>query len=502
MGTITQTRVIYPVITPRDKENSCILVPPLSETKGQVNSLTPCPMAIRLAIRPARVDGASPTTTTPRSLPALHVDQVKPALDTLTRDVTACNGVVSPLCPMPTTPGRPSSPAPCLPSVSPAQIALGSPRTVTPPPLQSQAESPVNARQSPAPSRMSPSNLLLSSTRRFLFDEGVKEEEGQFDDAKEGETCELPKLHPSKQPLPPSPSPSPLLSSSLSQVDQMVQRILLTKCQTSEVSAGSVSPDAAATAVSSLEAPKCLPDQGLDDASPLDAPAQRDSPNTLSTSSCSNVKLMEPSPLVYTQLPPNAGRGTLIKHLFAPHGAFAAPRMVCSPLAPKESMMACNTPGSLPLPSLLPQMYIRPMTMDLGRPSSSSPVNTPIQAALDQVTSPQQKPSIFAEQSIPKDLTLLKPYSVPLPLPRTSPVMPVLDETPVEPAPLPMDSENDLPLNSIRMAELLNAHLPKDVSLMPIIISGPGLKESGTAMKLLVSALKLLRCHYRQSQNQ
>ncbi len=53
-----------------------------------------------------------------------------------------------------------------------------------------------------------------------------------------------------------------------------------------------------------------------------------------------------------------------------------------------------------------------------------------------------------------------------------------------------MDSENSLPLNSIPVAELLNAHLPEDASLMPIILSGPGLNESGTTMKLLVSAPK------------
>ncbi len=178
---------------------------------------------------------------------------------------------------------------------------------MTPPLLQSQAESPVNAQPSPAPLRMSPSNLSLFSSRRSLFDEGVEEEEGQFDDAEEGKTCELPKLHPSKQLLPPSPSPSPSPSSSPSRVDQMVQHILLTKCQTSGASTRSASPDAAAAAASSLEAPKCLPGQGLDDASPLDASAQRDSPNALSTSSHSDVKLMEPLPLKYTQLSPNAG---------------------------------------------------------------------------------------------------------------------------------------------------------------------------------------------------
>ncbi len=80
--------------------------------------------------------------------------------------------------------------------------------------------------------------------------------------------------------------------------------------------------------------------------------------------------------------------------------------------------------------------------------------------------------------------------------------MPVLDETPVELAPSPMDLENDLQLNSIPVAELLNAHLPEDASLMPIIISGPGLKESGTAMKLLVSAPKLPRRRNGRSQNQ
>ena len=142
------------------------------------------------------------------------------------------------------------------------------------------------------------------------------------------------------------------------------------------------------------------------------------------------------------------------------------------------------------------------MTMDLSHLPLSSPVNTPIQAALDRVTSPQLRPSVFTDQPIPKELTLPKPYSVPLPLPWTSPVTPVLDEAPVESMPSPMDSENDLPLNSIPMAELLNTYLPEDASLMPIIISGPGLKESGMVMKLLVSTPKPPRHRYRQSRNQ
>ncbi len=65
-----------------------------------------------------------------------------------------------------------------------------------------------------------------------------------------------------------------------------------------------------------------------------------------------------------------------------------------------------------------------------------------------------------------------------------------------------MDSENDLPLNSIPVAKILNTHLSEDASLMPIIISGPGLKESGMVMKLLVSAPKLPRRRYGWSRNQ
>ncbi len=124
---------------------------------------------------------------------------------------------------------------------------------------------------------------------------------------------------------------------------------------------------------------------------------------------------------------------------------------------------------------------------------------TPVQAALDQVTSPQWKQP-FVERSIPEDLSLPKPYSVPLP--RTSPVTPILDEPSTEPVPSPADSENDLPLNSIPVAELLNAHLPEDASLMPIILSGSGPQASGTAMKLLVSAPKRSRRRYGHSRNQ
>ncbi len=353
-----------------------------------------------------------------------------------------------------------------------------------------QAESPTPVRQSLASPQTSPNELSLISSRCSLPGEEAEEEEGQFDDAEEDEICDLPKLHPSEQPLPPSPSPSPMPSPSPSRVDQMVQRILGTKHPISGASTHDASPDIVAAAVNHLKAPLCPEDQGLDDTNPVDTSIQGDSPSALKDSSPNNVQPMEPSPLKYVQLPPKAGRGTLIKQLFAPHGAFAAPRMVCPPPVPRESTKACTAPGPLPLLPLLPRSYIRPMTMDLGHLPSSSPVRTPIQAALDWVTSPQPRPSVFADQPIPKELTLPKPYSEPLPLPQTLPVTPILDEAPVEFIPSPMDSENDLPLNSIPMAKLLNTYLPEDASLMPIIISRPGLKESGVAVKPLVSAPK------------
>ncbi len=132
------------------------------------------------------------------------------------------------------------------------------------------------------------------------------------------------------------------------------------------------------------------------------------------------------------------------------------------------------------------------MTIDYGRLSLPSPapssVDTPIQAVVNQVTSSQSRLSIFADQPIPKELTLPKPHSMPLPW--TLPVTPIFDEAPADSPPLPMDSENDLPLNSIPVDELRNAYLPEDASLMPIVLSRPGLQKSGTAVKLLVSTPK------------
>ncbi len=123
MGKIIHTHVIYPIITLRDKESSCISVPPFSETKGQVNSLMLCP----LAARPVRVDRTSSTTTTPRGLPMPHADQVEPVPDIPTRDVAASDCAASPLHPTPMTPRQSPLPTPCVPSVLPMRSTPGSP---------------------------------------------------------------------------------------------------------------------------------------------------------------------------------------------------------------------------------------------------------------------------------------------------------------------------------------------------------------------------------------
>ena len=123
-GKIVCTHVIYPVITPRDKESSCILVPPLSAAEGQVNSLMPCPSAMKSEC----MDGNLSTTTTPRDSPTPHADQVEPAPDILTRDVATSDGVVSPPHQMPTSPRQTPLPAPHVSLVSsPTRSTLGSP---------------------------------------------------------------------------------------------------------------------------------------------------------------------------------------------------------------------------------------------------------------------------------------------------------------------------------------------------------------------------------------
>ena len=79
---------------------------------------------------------------------------------------------------------------------------------------------------------------MRTSPRDSLLDEGCEGEEGQFDAAEEGELCTPQGLHPSEQPLPPSPSPSLMPSPVPSQVNQLVQRILELKRSVA------VSPDA------------------------------------------------------------------------------------------------------------------------------------------------------------------------------------------------------------------------------------------------------------------
>ncbi len=199
---------------------------------------------------------------------------------------------------------------------------------------------------------MFPGVLLQTSSRCSLSGEGLEDEEGQFDDAEEGEIGDSPMLHPSEQPLPPSPSPSPMPSPIPSRVDQMVQRILGTTRPIPGPSTQDMSPDIVDVAVSHSDAPLCLKKQGSNDATPMDMSTQGDSLNALD-SSPDNDQPVELPPLKYIPLPPNAGRGTLIKQLFAPHGAFAGPRMVCPPPVSRESVKAGAVSRPLTLPPLL-----------------------------------------------------------------------------------------------------------------------------------------------------
>ncbi len=201
MGKIVHTRVIYPVITPRDKESSCILVPPLLEAKGQVNSLTPCPLAMKSEC----VDGTSSTTTTPRDPPTPCADQVEPVPNIPMRDVAASDGVVSPPYQTPMSPRQTPLLVPRVSLVSsPMRSTPGSSRGETPSSSQLQAETLTPAQQPPVSPRMSPSALSQISPCCSLSGEEAEEEEGQFDDAEEGEIRDSPRLHPSEQPLPPS----------------------------------------------------------------------------------------------------------------------------------------------------------------------------------------------------------------------------------------------------------------------------------------------------------
>ncbi len=115
-GKIIQTRVIYPIIIPKE-ENVCISVPPLSETKGELNSLVPSPLATK------SVDGNTSTTTTPRGpptpLPTPSADRVTPvpAVEPV-RDIADSNDV-RPSPPWTPTPPRWIPLTALMPSTSP-----------------------------------------------------------------------------------------------------------------------------------------------------------------------------------------------------------------------------------------------------------------------------------------------------------------------------------------------------------------------------------------------
>ncbi len=119
-GKIVCTRIIYPVVIPKEKESICISVPPLSETKGQINSIVPSP----LAVKPVHVDGTTSTIMTPREppmptpTPMPCADQVEPVLAEPTRDVADLDDVVSSPRRTPTPPRQTPAPS-TLPILSP-----------------------------------------------------------------------------------------------------------------------------------------------------------------------------------------------------------------------------------------------------------------------------------------------------------------------------------------------------------------------------------------------
>ncbi len=260
-GKIVRTRVIYPVIMP--KENDCISIPPLSEAKGQVNSLVPSP----LAMKPEGEDGITSTVTTLRELPAS--DQMEPVPAELMRDVADSDGAVSPPHQTPTPPRQPS--ALRTPSISPlTRDFLDSPRK----------EISDLPRLAPAQSSSSP-DVLPSSRASSCFSsgEGTEREEGQFDDAEESDVGDSQQLHPCEQPLPPSPSPSPTPSPVPRRVNQLVQRILETRHSISDDQA--VSPDIVAVVPDCPETSLCPDEQDADDVTPMDTSVQGEAPSVL-----------------------------------------------------------------------------------------------------------------------------------------------------------------------------------------------------------------------------
>ncbi len=332
-----------------------------------------------------------------------------------------------------------------------------------------QADLSASTRLLSVPPQPSP---LRSPPHDSLLGEGCEGEEGQFDDAEESEPGTPPRLHPSEQPLLPSPSPSPMPSPIPSQVDQLVQCILELKRSVA------TSPGTVVDTVADLpEALSCPEGRGSTNETRLNISNQGEKPNA------SNIH-------INTTRPPILARGTMVKQLFAPRGAFAAPRVVCPPPVARKHAKELTALEPSTLPPLLPRTYIQPMTIESRSLSSSSPAtlavvdsqDTKLRAALDQVTPAPARLTVFADQPRPSELSLPKPYS----LPRTSPMTPVLDEAPVGSMPSPVDSENDLPLNSVPVAEIL----PEGASLTTVIFSGHGPQRPGSAVKLLVSTPK------------
>ncbi len=114
-----------------------------------------------------------------------------------------------------------------------------------------------------------------------------------------------------------------------------------------------VSPDAVAVVADHPDASLCPEEQGSNDMTPMDTSIQGETPNTLHAS-FNNAQPRELPPLKCTSLPPNAGRGTLIKQLFTPRGAFAAPRVVCPPPVVRKSAKELTALEPSTLPPLLP----------------------------------------------------------------------------------------------------------------------------------------------------
>ncbi len=236
----------------------------------------------------------------------------------------------------------------------------------------------------------------------------LDKEEGQFDDAEEDEPRSL---LPCEQPLPPTPIPSPVPSPQLlppceqplppslpssptpspvpSQVSMLAQKILEVRRLAAETGI---------FAAASLDIPtiaaKTPKDKGTNDETPMDTSVQEESLSAVSEDSHSATpkESVPPAPLP----PSNLGRGALIKQLFAPRGAFAAPRMVRPPPVARKPAKELTALEPSPLPPLLLRTHVRPMTIEYGHKTVSMPAPPPvgnrIKVALDQVTSPQSGP--------------------------------------------------------------------------------------------------------------